>query len=155
MALRVEALCDGLLDGRDLGFEEVAVGEALIPLGGDGGDRSVHFRFFRGFFGEGMIVGCGFVAEDLDVAALHFLILLQLGHFHPELVALFEDALATFDDEVVEAVGESCHAIAQFIEAEVDAGKGVGHRWGGGGVGRAQGAGREGGLEHSAHGEVW
>ena len=135
------------------------MGEALVTLGGYGGDGGVHFQFFGGFFGKGLGVGCGFVGEDFDVAAFHFLVLwaglasrsrrkcqvegreamkkwetgnrwaptLQLGHFHSELVALFEDALAAFGNEVVEAVGKFCHALSELVEAEVDAGEGVGH----------------------------
>ena len=39
------------------------------------------------------------------------------------MIALFEYALATELDEVVESLGEASHAVAQVIESEVDAGQ--------------------------------
>lgn len=52
---------------------------------------------------------------------------LQFSHVHPKLVALFQDALAPFFDEVIKSRGEACHAIAKVFETEVDAGKGIGY----------------------------
>jgi hypothetical protein len=64
---------------------------------------------------------------------------LQLCDIHAELVALFQHALATLLNKVVEACRELCHARAEVLEAEVDAGQLVGHR------------GRFGGAERGAH----
>jgi len=47
---------------------------------------------------------------------------------HAEGVAFFEYALAATLDKVVESVGESCHAIAQVVEAEVDRREAICHR---------------------------
>ena len=67
------------------------------------------------------------MGEDFHVLFLHALVFVQLGDVHAELIALFEDAFAPFGDEFVESVGESRHAVAELVEAEVYAGEGVGH----------------------------
>ena len=99
----------------------------------DCGDSRMHFLGFRGFFGEGMVVGCGFLGEIAEVMLAHFLglysrrvfvsflirrrktweerITLQLGDVQSEFVALFEDTFAAFRDEVVETGCELGHAV--------------------------------------------
>ena len=51
----------------------------------------------------------------------------EFGNVDVELVAFFQDAFATFGDEVVEAVGEAGHALAEVVEAEVYGWEGIGH----------------------------
>ena len=46
----------------------------------------------------------------------------ELGDVHAKGIALFEDALPTALDEVVEALGKLGHAFAQVIEAKVHGG---------------------------------
>jgi hypothetical protein len=72
----------------------------------------------------------------------------KLGDIHAKGVALFQHALAAALDEVVEALRELGHSLAQVVEAEVDRGQGVGHGGRVGGVlrlgageGRAEAAG--------------
>ena len=43
------------------------------------------------------------------------------------MIAFFEDALATFVDELVELLCEAGHAIAEIVEPEVDVWQGVCH----------------------------
>ena len=64
---------------------------------------------------------------------------LEFGHVDAKLIALFKNAFATSGDEIVEAVCEFSHPLAQLVEAKVDVGEGVGH------------GGRVGGGEWSAH----
>jgi len=73
---------------------------------------------------------------------------LDLRHVHAEMIALFEYALATLLDEVIEALSKASHAIAQVIEAEFDAGQLVDHgRWVGSEVGASKAACAEGCIE--------
>jgi hypothetical protein len=51
----------------------------------------------------------------------------ELCDVHAEGIALFEHAFATALDEVVEALGELRHTLAQVVEAKVDGGQVVGH----------------------------
>lgn len=53
----------------------------------------------------------------------------ELGNVHAELVSFFENTLPSCFDECVELDRELGHAIAKLIESEMDAWKGIGHRW--------------------------
>jgi hypothetical protein len=52
---------------------------------------------------------------------------LQFGEINVELISLLQDLLPATLDEGVEFGGELGHAVAQVLEAEVDAGERVGH----------------------------
>jgi hypothetical protein len=52
---------------------------------------------------------------------------MKLRNVHAELIALFEDALSAGFDEVVESDCELSHAVAEFVETEVDGRQGVCH----------------------------
>ena len=52
---------------------------------------------------------------------------LEFGEVDAELIAFFQDALASFVDEIVESCCELGHAIAEVIKAEVYAREGVSH----------------------------
>lgn len=59
---------------------------------------------------------------------------LKLSHVDAELVALFQHALAALLNKGIKLGRELCHALAQIVEAKVDAGQ----RVGGGGPGGGQ-----------------
>tara|TARA_R110002060_G_scaffold33176_2_gene43905 strand:+ start:698 stop:904 length:207 start_codon:yes stop_codon:yes gene_type:complete len=44
----------------------------------------------------------------------------ELCDIHAKLVSLLQDTLATLLNESIELDSELCHAVAQFIEAEID-----------------------------------
>lgn len=52
---------------------------------------------------------------------------LKLGNIHAKGIALFKHAFAAALDEVVEALGELGHALAQVVETEIHGGEVVGH----------------------------
>lgn len=58
---------------------------------------------------------------------------MKLSNIHVEMVALFENLLATFVDESIKFLGKPSHAIAKIIETEIDVWEGVCQ---GGGLGR-------------------
>ena len=45
---------------------------------------------------------------------------MKLCNVYAELVALLEHAFTTLSNEVVESMGEPCHALAQVVEAKID-----------------------------------
>jgi hypothetical protein len=72
----------------------------------------------------------------------------KLSNIHAKGIALFQHALAAALNEVIEALRELSHSLAQVVEAEVYGGEGVGHGGRVGGVlrlgareGRAEAAG--------------
>lgn len=77
---------------------------------------------------------------------------LHLSQMTAELILLFQNTLSAFVEEVIKARCKACHALAQVLEVEVDAGKLVCHR---GRIGRNVGSrerGRERGLVcHGCH----
>ena len=52
---------------------------------------------------------------------------LDLGHVDAEMVAFFEYTLTAPVDEEIESLGEAGHAIAQVVEAKLDARQLVDH----------------------------
>ena len=72
---------------------------------------------------------------------------LQLGHVHAELVPLLQHPLAPLLDKGIESRRELGHAIAQVVEAKVDAGQRVGERQ----ARRWRAARRERWLEYRRH----
>ena len=129
---RVRRLCGQarsniLPDSGDLSLHSAAVRGGEVALAAQSGNGGVHFGRLGLLLPEGGVVLGGLLREDLEVAFLHLLVFVQLGHVDAEVVPLLQDALAALGDEVVEAVCEAGHAGAELVEAEVDGGEGVGH----------------------------